>query len=319
MKFTKAVAALAGVAAAANPVKESTENYMYRCVYQNKYYGASTSCGRTQIQNACCTTKEKFAWSNWNACYQAGGRYCRVRVRNCGGYNRNYRLYSRRICKKTALNWRRQAGAAWNLAYNKKFWVIGTNVEAGGYGIYRWDGHWTKIPGSAIRASVDAYGRGWVVNKYAYIYGYINNGWRMLGGRAWDIDVSTGNKLWVIGTNAEAGGYGIYRWDGHWTKIPGSAVRVAVDGNGLAWVVNKYRRIYRFWGGRWYMTNGLAFDIAAHDGNVAVVGTNRRLYRRYHLGNTWDVMNAFNMKSVALGAYSRAACTTTGAAIWAGY
>lgn len=219
------------------------------------------------------------------------------------------------------MKWKRMPGAAWNVAHNRgKIWVIGTNVEGGGYGIYRWDkNHWTKIPGSAIRAAVDKYQRGWVVNKAAYIYGYINNRWVMASGRAWDIDVGTENKLWVIGTNAEGGGFGIYRWDGRWTKVPGSAVRLSVDGQGNAWVVNKFRRIYRFWGGRWYLLNGLAYDVASYDGNVAVRGTDNAIWRRWHLGNTWDQTNARGCNSIAMGPWSRAACSTTGAQIWLGW
>lgn len=210
-----------------------------------------------------------------------------------------------------------------NIAHNaNKVWVIGTNVEAGGYGIYRynWAGNnWTKIPGSAIRAAVDKFGKGWVVNKAAYIYAFHGGKWVLIPGRAWDIDVSTSHKLWVIGTNVEGGGFGIYRWDGKWTKIPGSAVRIGVDGDGRAWVVNKFGRIYFHNGSTWVLLNGLAKDIAVHDGNVAVIGTNNRIYRRWHTGNTWDVTNSFNMFSVAAGPFSRLGGTAFNRGIWVGY
>lgn len=48
--------------------------------------------------------------------------------------------------------------------------------------------------------------------------------------------------MWVIGTNKEGGGYGIYRFEhktNKYTKIPGSAVRIDVDKDGNAWVANK--------------------------------------------------------------------------------
>lgn len=213
-------------------------------------------------------------------------------------------------------------GSAYNVAHNGgKFWVIGTNVEGtGGYGIYKWVGNnWRKIPGSAIRVAADAYGRGWVVNKYAAIYGHINNSWKRAPGAAWDIDVGTNNKIWVIGTNREAGGYGIYRWDGHWTKIPGSALRIAVGGDGNAWVVNKYRSIYRYTGSGWVKTNGAALDICAHRGNVAVVGTNRRLYRRNHVTKNWYITSGSGFRNCAHGSGSRFAGIANGSQIWAGW
>lgn len=193
---------------------------------------------------------------------------------------------------KTNLRWQKAPGAAHNIAYGgRKIWVIGTNVEGGGYGIYRADHQkWTKIRGSAVRIAVRSNGKACVVNKYAHIYAYTGSGkWSRGPGAAYDIDVGTNNKIWVIGTNVEAGGCGIYRWDGHWTKIPGSAVKIAVGGDGNAWVVNKYRQIFRYTGKGWVKTNGAALDICAHRGNVAVVGTNRRMYRRNHNTGQWHI------------------------------
>ena len=73
-------------------------------------------------------------------------------------------------------------------------------------------------------------------------------------GRAKDIAVG-GGAVWVIGTNSEGGGYGIYRWNSsknNWDKIPGSAVRIAVDhSNGYAWVVNNKDVIYKYTGSGW--------------------------------------------------------------------
>lgn len=244
MKFTQAIAALAGVAAASQPMNESTETYATKCntvteIHPNNAHG---HCKKVLNFKGCRVGKKLYyTRKNNNICRDIGGHPATGRVRSCGAH-RGYTYHASRICIKDNLHWGKAPGAAWNIAYNgKKVWVIGTNVEGGGYGIYRWDGKWVKIPGSAIRAAVDASGRGWVVNKGAYIYGYNGRGWVRVAGRAWDIDVSVRNKLWVIGTNAEGGGFGIYRWDGKWTKVPGSAVRIAVDGSQNAWVVNKFR------------------------------------------------------------------------------
>ena len=55
--------------------------------------------------------------------------------------------------------------------------------------------------------------------------------WVQLPGAGNDIGVGANGTVWVIGTNAEAGGYGIYRMNAsrNWDKIPGSAVRIDVD------------------------------------------------------------------------------------------
>ncbi len=55
-------------------------------------------------------------------------------------------------------------------------WVIGTDIEFGGYGIHRWVGDkWDKIPGGAKNITVDDYGRAWVVNSDNGIYRYSEN------------------------------------------------------------------------------------------------------------------------------------------------
>jgi opacity protein-like surface antigen len=158
--------------------------------------------------------------------------------------------------------WQLQPGAAKDTADG---WVIGTNVEAGGFGIYRWNsGSWQKIPGSAIRIG-GTFRTPWVVNKFKQIFRWTGSAWQLMPGAA--NDVADG---WVIGTNVEAGGYGIYRWNGaSWTKIPGSAVRIGGTYS-QPWVVNKFNQIFRWTGSSWQLMPGAAYDVA--DGWV--IGTN---------------------------------------------
>ena len=167
-----------------------------------------------------------------------------------------------------------------------KLLFIGTNIEAGGYGIYRRDGHkWTKIPGSAVRITVDDNGNAYVVNKNDHIFRHDGTRWHLMDGRAKDIGFG-GGKLWVIGTNKEGGGYGIYRRDGHkWTKIPGSAARIDVNDDGNAMVTNKYDNIYQYHGTGWWRINGKAKDVGIAKNHLWVIGTNvegggRGIYRR---------------------------------------
>jgi hypothetical protein len=175
--------------------------------------------------------------------------------------------------------WYRMPGAAHDIGVGSTgaAWVIGTNKESGGYGIYRWLGpksKWKKIPGSAVRIDVGPKDTAWVVNSKRNIYRYTGKNWQKLPGAAYDIGVGANGTAWVIGTNKESGGYGIYRWQGKgWKKIPGSAVRIDVEPNGRAWVVNKNGNIYRYTGSKWQKLPGRARDIGiGANGTVWVLG-----------------------------------------------
>ena len=98
--------------------------------------------------------------------------------------------------------------------------------------------------------------------------------WKLLSGSANDIGASAG-ATYVIGTTAESGGYGIYRWNGSsWSKISGGAVRVDVENNGNPWVVNSSGNIYKRNGSSWSLLPGKAKDIGiGADGSVYIIGT----------------------------------------------
>ena len=52
-------------------------------------------------------------------------------------------------------------------------------------------------------------------------------------GAATKISEGADGSVWVIGTNAVPGGYGIYRWNGSgWAREPGGAVAIAVAPDG---------------------------------------------------------------------------------------
>ncbi len=195
-----------------------------------------------------------------------------------------------------SLGWQQLPGAAVDVGVggpNNTAWVIGTNAESGGYGIYRWNGsnNWDKIPGSAVRIDVDPKGNAWVVNAQHQIFRYNGSGFEVLPGAAWDVGVGANGTAWVIGTNSEGGGYGIYRWNGsNWDKIPGAAVRIDVDPQGNAWVVNSAHNIYRYDGRQFVQTPGAANDVGiGADGTVFVVGTDSGVYK--WTGGNWTKMD----------------------------
>jgi len=134
----------------------------------------------------------------------------------------------------TGSNWQHMPGLAKDIGVgaNGSVWVIGTNPVRGGYGIYQWNGsNWVNHPGGAVRIDVGPAGYPWVVNSFGEIFHWLNPGWKLLPGRARDIGVGASGS-WIIGTNAVAGGYGIYRWIGtNWSAVPGGAMEISMAGN----------------------------------------------------------------------------------------
>lgn len=109
--------------------------------------------------------------------------------------------------------------------------------------------------------------------------------WNAFPGNGLANDVAANNtgSVWVIGTDAWPGGFGIYQsTGGGWqkTESPGAAVRIAVDNRGVPWIVNSAGTIYRrstdnASSGTFLSVPGCASDIAAGaDGSVWIIGCN---------------------------------------------
>ena len=118
--------------------------------------------------------------------------------------------------------------------------------------------------------------------------------WQLTDGAARDVGVGADGSVWVIGTNAVGGGYGIYRrTNNSWVNIPGGAERIAVDPQGHAWVVNSSNNIFRHDGTKWVTVNGSARDIGVGaNGTVWVIGTTAEaggygIYRSTDKGANW--------------------------------
>jgi hypothetical protein len=143
-------------------------------------------------------------------------------------------------------------------------WVIGTDTQGSGFGIYRWDGTgWTKTPGSAVRIG-GTYRMPWAVNDINQTFRWTGSTWQLMPGSARDIADG-----WKIGTDAQPGGFGIYRWNGaQWIKMPGSAVRIGGTYT-TPWVVNNESKIFRWNGSAWVLLPGSAFDV----GDGWIIGT----------------------------------------------
>ena len=99
--------------------------------------------------------------------------------------------------------------------------------------------------------------------------------WAIVPGSASDIGVGADGSAWSIGTIAEGGGYGIFKYNGSsFTKVPGGAVRIAVDPQGNAWVVNSNNDIFKYNGTGWEAIPGQkATDIAiGANGTIWAIG-----------------------------------------------
>ncbi|MCG8414031.1 MAG: hypothetical protein MI746_07415, partial [Pseudomonadales bacterium] len=108
--------------------------------------------------------------------------------------------------------WRQLLGYAYDIGVgaNGDVWVIGTDPQPGGYGIYHIDGFGGfAVEGGALRIDVDPFGRPWVVNFDHEIYRLESNGfWTRMPGFALDIGIGANGDVWV--TNFE----GVYYWNG---------------------------------------------------------------------------------------------------------
>lgn len=107
--------------------------------------------------------------------------------------------------------------------------------------------------------------------------------WNIQPGLAQDISVGADQSVWVIGTSSgTAGDSAIFKWNGsNWDQASGNgrALRIAVDPNGVAYVVNSGGFIYSHAAnkddpGGWTLVPGRAKDIAVGaDGSVWIVTT----------------------------------------------
>ncbi|CCQ74378.1 tectonin domain-containing protein [Magnetospira sp. QH-2] len=165
-------------------------------------------------------------------------------------------------------------------------------------GFKRIDAHWG---GTAV--AVDQEGRIW-----------FNNGqWHEVKGqRAIDVGIG-GDWIWIIGTQKTGGGYVMHRarYDRNgqfkWQHIPGGAIRLDVDKNGNAWVINDQHKVYQYHGNRWHQKAGTASDITISDaGDIWVTGTGYHhanggspLFRYVHQNDGWL---GYNDRGIAISA-----------------
>ncbi|MBX2832897.1 MAG: hypothetical protein KTR23_17365 [Rhodospirillales bacterium] len=114
--------------------------------------------------------------------------------------------------------------------------------------------------------------------------------WELVPGDATDVAIGTDGTTYVIGVGKpDSGGYPIYKRaksDKNWTKLSGTASRVAVSDT-VAWVVNDKGQIYTQSGSKWRRVPGpAAQDIGASAKGVWITAVNGGIHVRN--GNKWQ-------------------------------
>lgn len=159
-----------------------------------------------------------------------------------------------------------------------KFWAVGTTGK-----VYRFDsppGAWTEIGGvsTGLRIDVDAKGLPWVVTRDNKLMTWNGSSWSQVPGDIREIGRSAaGDHMWAIGGGGDGrGNFDIYRFEGAagWAKKPGNGLRIDVEPDGTAWVVNAQGGIYRWNGSAWDHIAGGAKDIGVgSNGAVWIIGS----------------------------------------------
>jgi len=180
-------------------------------------------------------------------------------------------------------------GAAHDLGANTNgaqsvIWAIGTNTTTGGCGIYQYvggAGTWTSAAGGATSITVDNTGNPWVIqgtngNAIYRRTGGLGGVWNPIPGAALELSGGAGGQLYAIGTNAVAGGHGIYVYTGapsYWSAIVGGADHIAVAPDSSLWAVQTNGDIYHSVGASWVNIPGKAQRVTVgYDGTIYALG-----------------------------------------------
>ena len=114
-----------------------------------------------------------------------------------------------------------------------------------------------------------------------------------------DIGVGANGTVWTIGVVPSYAGYQIFKYSaGVWTQITGGAVRVAVDPNGNAWVVDNTGVAY-FWGGSGWISHKIQIGLTSFNSSDIGVGLNGSVWATTQdgslfkwTGSTWQLVQS---------------------------
>jgi len=107
----------------------------------------------------------------------------------------------------------------------------------------------------------------------------IVDAWHATGAIAKDIAVGANGAIWVTALEKKDSPKPVaYQWTkGQWVKQDGAAERIAVDPDGVAWIVTPEHTIARWKAAKWETVPGAATDIGiGPEGSVWIAGTDSR-------------------------------------------
>lgn len=149
-----------------------------------------------------------------------------------------------------AASWHLQPGFAREIAAGSKVYVLGTDTQPGGYGIWQWTGSgWTRCcggGGGGVKIAVDQNGDPWVVNDHNLIWMYDGTAWNQEPGLAREIAAGDDGSVYILTTQATGGGYQVAKWNGSsFAPVsPGGLVDLAVGQDGTVWGANQYNQLW---------------------------------------------------------------------------
>ena len=225
----------------------------------------------------------------------------------------------------SAKTWSLLPGAAVDVAASANaLWVIGTNPVPGGYGLHRWDGKsFVAASGGAVRIDLDPQGNPWVVNNAGKAFRWAGSAWVGLpGDNAQDIGVGANGTAWLVGGAKVPGGFSIFRWNAgtnKWDAMPGGALRIDVDPQGNAWVVNDAGSVFRWTGSNWVGMPGKARDIGiGPEGSVFIVGVGNNGTVHKWNGSAW-IQRDGGLNEISVGPGGVPVGVNASKQIWMGY
>lgn len=173
--------------------------------------------------------------------------------------------------------WSLIPGQALDIAINAAAfaYAAGRNGEA-----LRWRADrqsWSGMSGLFQRVTAAEGNRPWGVTEAGIVQRFNGLWWETKGDNVADVAGDALGNVFVARRDGE-----IQRWEplsSSWRAIPGPlAQRIAIDGSGNPWVVDRQGRIHRLADGTWRTLPGLARDIAiGGDGSVAIADAEGRI------------------------------------------